>query len=272
MPNKSYFVSHDFNARNDQKILTLRSELGLLGYGLYWAFIETLAENDGEILEANLKGISFSLGCDWEMFQRFFCISLDVGLFVCDNGKVYSESLNKRLEYKKQKSEKAKKSAEKRWNKCETNANALQTQSESYANKTKQNKTKQKTISKDIVIEAKASPKSKEDRKIQFYDDIVDVVGGDYDIYPKDQLKKFFEYWSESGSRDKKMKFEKQKSFDIKLRLKTWLEKNEEWKREKSNSSNQPQSFREQDRQKADEEWQKVQAFRDSLKYNLIEG
>ena len=32
------------------------------------------------------------------------------------------------------------------------------------------------------------------------------VVGGDYDIYPKDQLKRFYEYWSESGSRDRKWK------------------------------------------------------------------
>ena len=36
-------------------------------------------------------------------------------------------------------------------------------------------------------------------------------------------LKDFFEYWTEHGPKDKKMRYEKQTSFDISRRLKTWM-------------------------------------------------
>jgi len=38
-------------------------------------------------------------------------------------------------------------------------------------------------------------------------------------------LNEFAEYWTEAGPRDKKMRFEKQTSFDINRRLKTWNKK-----------------------------------------------
>lgn len=40
--------------------------------------------------------------------------------------------------------------------------------------------------------------------------------------YSVDMLKDFFEYWSESGDKQKKLRFEKQTVFDISRRLKTW--------------------------------------------------
>ena len=41
--------------------------------------------------------------------------------------------------------------------------------------------------------------------------------------YTKQMLIDFFEYWNEHGPKDKKMRYEKQTSFDISRRLKTWL-------------------------------------------------
>ncbi len=41
--------------------------------------------------------------------------------------------------------------------------------------------------------------------------------------YPKQMLIDFFEYWTEHGPKDKKMRYEKQTSFDISRRLKTWM-------------------------------------------------
>tara|TARA_R110000803_G_scaffold149081_6_gene214522 strand:- start:1220 stop:1933 length:714 start_codon:yes stop_codon:yes gene_type:complete len=40
--------------------------------------------------------------------------------------------------------------------------------------------------------------------------------------YTIDMLKDFFEYWSEHGENDRKMRFEKQKSFGLSRRLSTW--------------------------------------------------
>ena len=41
------------------------------------------------------------------------------------------------------------------------------------------------------------------------------------DVYVLEMIKDFFEYWTEHGVNDKKMRFEKQTSFDV-GRLKTW--------------------------------------------------
>jgi len=40
--------------------------------------------------------------------------------------------------------------------------------------------------------------------------------------YGKDLLNNFFGYWTEHGEKDKKMRFEKQKSFGLARRLSTW--------------------------------------------------
>jgi len=45
--------------------------------------------------------------------------------------------------------------------------------------------------------------------------------------------KKFFDYWSEHGEKDKKMRFEKEKSFDIGLRVERWLNNQKKWESEK---------------------------------------
>lgn len=43
--------------------------------------------------------------------------------------------------------------------------------------------------------------------------------------YPKEMLIEFFEYWSEHGDNDKKMRYEKEKSFGITRRLATWYKR-----------------------------------------------
>lgn len=46
------------------------------------------------------------------------------------------------------------------------------------------------------------------------------------ETYGKDLLNEFFEYWTEHGENDRKMRFEKQKSFGIGRRLSTWSKNN----------------------------------------------
>lgn len=57
-----------------------------------------------------------------------------------------------------------------------------------------------------------------DDRKRSFYNSLRDYVKE----YSKGLLREFYEYWSEHGPRDRKMRFEKEKSFDVSRRLKTW--------------------------------------------------
>ena len=61
-----------------------------------------------------------------------------------------------------------------------------------------------------------------EERKSKFYSSLSLFV----DEYPKQMLRDFFNYWSEHGENDKKLRFEKEKTFGIKQRLSTWHSRN----------------------------------------------
>lgn len=61
-----------------------------------------------------------------------------------------------------------------------------------------------------------------EERKNKFYSSLSLFV----DEYPKQMLRDFFNYWSEHGENDKKLRFEKEKTFGIKQRLSTWHSRN----------------------------------------------
>lgn len=47
MKKSSYYFQHDYNASNDAKILFLRQQLGMEGYGIYWFILEQLVQAGG---------------------------------------------------------------------------------------------------------------------------------------------------------------------------------------------------------------------------------
>lgn len=61
-----------------------------------------------------------------------------------------------------------------------------------------------------------------EKRKSEFYNSLLPFLSK----YPKEFLRDFYEYWTEHGPNDKKFRMEKQDSFCVERRLKTW-KKNE---------------------------------------------
>jgi hypothetical protein len=63
-------------------------------------------------------------------------------------------------------------------------------------------------------------------RKEKFYTDVSKFI----DLYDKKMLREFFDYWTEHAKEDKKMRFEKEKSFGIDRRLKTWKTNQEKYK------------------------------------------
>lgn len=139
MSKDAYYFSHDSNARNDEKILSLRIKHGWEGYGLYWAIVEKLREATDYTLLTNYNVISFDLRADSSVIKS---IINDFGLFVVEEDCFYSESLMDRMAVKDEKSEKARQAALKRW----SNADAMQAHSETNANKKKVNENKEKEI------------------------------------------------------------------------------------------------------------------------------
>ncbi len=125
MMKDSYYFSHDCNARNDPRMLDVRAKFGWHGYGLYWAIIEVMREQkDYMISESSLPGIAFGFGMTFEEFIEFVdgCTdetNPDQGLFVKKDGKLYSESLLRRMMKRNHSktllSNNGKKGADKRW-------------------------------------------------------------------------------------------------------------------------------------------------------------
>ena len=71
MAKDTYYFSHDYNARNDEKILELRSEFGAEGYGVFWMIVETMAENENGGIKASLiGGLSLAFGVTKETIKK----------------------------------------------------------------------------------------------------------------------------------------------------------------------------------------------------------
>lgn len=100
MAKSSFYFDHDYNARNDQKILELRAEYGWNGYGIYFGLIEVLCESSGEIKRGALGGLSLGLGIDKKTLQELLDFMVSIDLLHEENGVIYSDRVNEHLAYR----------------------------------------------------------------------------------------------------------------------------------------------------------------------------
>lgn len=151
----TFYFSHDYNARTDAKIKKLISIHGMLGYGVYWSIIEDLYNNANALL-LDYDVIAYDLRVSSEVVHE---VVNSFDLFDIDGDFFKSASVQRRLDERKLKSEKAKESASYRWGKPEKkqtqskkDANAYQTESDSNANKGKERK-----VNSNIVPQSETS-------------------------------------------------------------------------------------------------------------------
>ena len=130
MSKENQYFPHDYNARNDVKIIKLLRAKGLAGLGLYWCIVETLYQNGGKMKIEECESIAFALHLH---FEDVIEVVTGFDLFANDSTHFWSESIYKRLEKRKEVSDKRKKAAEARWKgtdamqmQCKTDANAMQ--------------------------------------------------------------------------------------------------------------------------------------------------
>lgn len=177
MSKETYYFSHDANARNDEKILMLRAEHGMEGYGIYWALLEMMFESsDTKLSHDKVKGMAVGYNVAITVLKDVIKTAISEGLFVSDDEKFWSESLLRRkgkyLDLKKKKSEAGKKGMAKRWsnkdsdNTVITDDNASNNGDITENNKGKERKgkeTKEKIPYTDIVnhLNEKAGKKFK---------------------------------------------------------------------------------------------------------------
>lgn len=80
-------------------------------------------------------------------------------------------------------------------------------------------------------ISLKEKQKSIEERKQSFLLSMQDFKNS----FPREMLNEFFAYWTEHGINDKKMRFEKEKTFGLSRRLATWQKRDKQFNQNKPN-------------------------------------
>lgn len=98
MAKDAYWFRHDANARNDIKVIELRSIHGYQGYGLYFATLEVMREQSHYCIPENKIGmLAVALGESTDKVREIIKDCIAVGLFTCENGMIYSVSFLARM-------------------------------------------------------------------------------------------------------------------------------------------------------------------------------
>lgn len=166
----AYFFSHDCNARNDPKILALRSVYGAEGYGVYFMLVEILREQPDYKLAVNKyiwSTLAMQMQVEASKLEQIIndcCTEFSENgntLLVNDGEYLYSASLLRRMGKVDDISNLRREAARKRWeNKpcktsgnsdgCSDDANAGQEQSKEKKSKEKQRKAEQRKEKQNI--------------------------------------------------------------------------------------------------------------------------
>jgi len=116
MAKDTFWFKHDYNARNDEKVLELRSEFGAEGYGVFWMLIETMAENENGGAKASLiGGLSHGYGVAKDKLCDIIKYCVSVELVYEKDGFYFSKRLDKHKGERRQFSENGIEGAAKRW-------------------------------------------------------------------------------------------------------------------------------------------------------------
>jgi hypothetical protein len=248
MDKKTFYFPHDFNARNDEKIVAVRLKYGMEGYGVYFAILERLGESSDYIHVKDYNIISFDLRVGNSLVKS---IIEDFGLFeFTEDGKhFYSVSFNERMkplnDLREKRSNAGKAGMEKRWKLKQTDNSVI----------TVLSKTDNKPVTKDCdFITEKIEESNKEKppkggkkkdaaiaatlvRDLEFYHSLIPFVGQ----YTREMIREFYDYWREKTKSGGRMRFELQPTWELPKRLATWAKRDKNFNRNK-NEKEQPKT------------------------------
>ena len=198
---KTYFI-HQSNSFQDYKIIKMRSKLGIASYGVFWALLELLFNEENKLCLDDYDALAYSLQCDTELLRQ---VIEDFDLFVIEDKCFYSKRLNEHIENINNKSIKAKESVNKRWK----NTNVIRTNNGSNT-----------SIS---ISSSKSNSKSINKRIEDFKKSIQSIEDMD-----KEDKENFFLYWSElnKSKTNPKMRWELERTWSLNLRAKRWVSNN----------------------------------------------
>jgi len=236
---ETYYFQHDYNAIQDPKMMSILSNCGVQGIGLYWIIIELLHQQKKNIM-------SYQAYCDFidfygrineeneHVLNKTKQMLISVGLFIKDEEIIYSNRVLENMRQRKIISEKrsfaGKKSGESR---NLNNIKEKRTSVEHMLNKNeqiKENKIKENinnnidssqqvdspsTIANDFLNDMDSEYRKK------FISELVSK-GIDENMVRR-ELMKFISYWTEPSKSGKKQRWELEKTFEVGRRLATWF-------------------------------------------------
>lgn len=182
---KDQYFRHDYNASEDDKMIILLHDHGMLGYGIFWFMCEKIARSGGSLNIKTLPALAKRMNISLDLLES---IVFKYGLFYKENECIKSDRLIRDLIKRSELSKNGKKGAIK-------------------ANKSKHESNK-------LTLE---------DRRKQFGLQLSKFIGTDDGQYTKETIREFFDYWSaESLKKKNKMLWETKETFVIAKRLATW--------------------------------------------------
>jgi hypothetical protein len=196
MKEEHFWFTHDSNSKDDPKCVLLIEQLGLEGYGCFWVLVETLRDQVQykyplALIPALARRFNITI-------EKMRAVILNYGLFkITSDEFFFSDSLIERMKVLENKREFARlagiKSAD------------------------------LKRITTDVERSLKGGSTNIEYNRIiynkkEFYDEVAKFL----DTYPKEMLRKFFDYWTELNKSQTKMRFEMEKTWELSKRLRTW--------------------------------------------------
>jgi hypothetical protein len=187
MKSSTYYFSHDYNAANDTKILFLRHQLGMEGYGIYWYLIEQLANAGGKLPLELIPVLAMQMHCTDVKVNG---VLMNFDLFTIESGEFWSHRLQDHLELRLKLSESGKAGANNRW----ANRGAI----------------------------GGGNAKERKGKEIKENINFIDEVQN-FKSELGDEYVNFVMYWSEPD-KNGKQRYQSEKFFDIKRRINTWLQ------------------------------------------------
>ena len=132
MAKDAYYFSHDSNSQDDPKCMILIDQLGMEGYGIFWALIEKLRNETDYRLPIALTG---SYAKRWGTSkEKVETVIKNYELFTVDDTHFFSERLCRSMQ---KKTESARNAANLRWSNNPdnqlVNSNAMQSHSKRNA-------------------------------------------------------------------------------------------------------------------------------------------
>ena len=202
----AYYFSHDSNARNDQRIIKLRQDHGVEGYGIYFMIIEILRDTKNYTLNIDdISSISYDIRVKEEIVLN---IIKNYNLFAFEHDFFYSKSLSRRMEKLDKIKEKRRESG-KLGGKAKALGKQMLSNSLTNAKQVKQSKYSKAKQSKENILL---------DRTNKFKKQVFEFQS-QYDL---EMLEEFVLYWTEPNKSNTKLKYELEKTWDYSRRLKRW--------------------------------------------------